>query len=91
MKDTGKAPSEPNPVKSDDPLPPTRLSPVAADPSAQHQTDTLGVVSIVLAFLPIAFSQIVGFILGIIGVKRAKKEGRSPTVSTPFADRQSDA
>ncbi len=46
-------------------------------PVAEHQTDTLGIISIVLFFV---FS-LAGLIVGIIGIRRAKKRGYSATLS----------
>lgn len=45
--------------------------------SSQQQTDALGIVSVVLAL----FFQPAGLIVGIIGMKNAKKEGRPNTLS----------
>lgn len=50
--------------------------PQAVAPAAQ--TDTLGIVSIVLAFLGM---QLIGLIIGIVGNNKAKKEGYSNKLS----------
>jgi hypothetical protein len=43
-----------------------------------NKSDTLGLVSIILAFIGL---QIIGIVLGIIGVKKGKKEGYKYTLS----------
>lgn len=43
-----------------------------------QKTDVLGIISIVFAFIGL---QVIGLILGLIGVKKAKEEGRSTTLS----------
>lgn len=52
--------------------PQTNIAPV------QSQTDTLGIISLVFAFIGL-FP--IGLILGLIGAKNAKKENRSPVLS----------
>lgn len=53
--------------------------PTAASPSAvqQKETDVLGIVSIVLFFV----FTLAGLIVGIVGIRRAKKHGYSATLS----------
>jgi hypothetical protein len=46
-------------------------------PQQEHQTDTLGIISIIMAF----FIPFVGFILGLVGRSKAKKGGYSGTLS----------
>jgi hypothetical protein len=43
-----------------------------------NQTDILGIISLICAFIGL---QLIGFILGLIGSSKAKKEGRSNTLS----------
>ena len=61
------------------PQPPVNApqQPISAPP-AENKTDILGILSIVFAFIGL---QLVGFILGLIGASKAKKEGRSPVLS----------
>lgn len=47
-------------------------------PVGEKTTDTLGIISIICAFVGF---QLIGFILGLVGASKAKKEGRSPTLS----------
>jgi heme/copper-type cytochrome/quinol oxidase subunit 2 len=58
-------------------------SPAAPQQSNQTQpaaqkTDVLGIISLVCAFIGL---QVIGFILGLVGVKKAKEEGRPTTLS----------
>jgi Tfp pilus assembly protein PilE len=46
--------------------------------SKPEKTDVLGIISIVMAFISL---QIPGLIIGLVGEKQAKKEGRSPRLS----------
>jgi len=76
----------PAPVTNEQPL---SVSPAPADPMAngqppvvtavtpEHHSDTLGIVSIIFAF----FSPLIGLILGIIGMKKAKEAGHDPKLS----------
>jgi hypothetical protein len=68
---------------------PISVSPAPSDPSAngqpptittvtpEHHSDTLGIVSIVFAF----FSPLIGLILGLVGMNKAKKAGHDPKLS----------
>ena len=47
-------------------------------PDRQDAGDRYGVLSIVIAFIGF---QIIGLIIGLVGASKAKKEGRSPTLS----------
>ncbi len=49
-----------------------------SQPTAEKTTDVLGIISIVFAFIGL---QPFGFILGLVGASKAKKEGRSPSLS----------
>lgn len=61
------------------PPPETAVSTPQQQPTqSPGTTDVLGIISVILPFMGLA---IVGFIIGIIGVKKAKKEGYSPTLS----------
>lgn len=46
--------------------------------SNTEKTDVLGIISIVMAFTSL---QIPGFIIGLVGESKAKREGRSPKLS----------
>lgn len=58
-------------------LPHSRVQPSPSTATTNH-TDTLGIISIILAFLSLG---IPGFIVGLIGASKAKKTGTSPTLS----------
>lgn len=58
---------------------PSSEVPTAPVTQATEKTDVLGIVSIVMAFTGL---QLIGIIVGLIGASQAKKEGRSPTLST---------
>ena len=47
-------------------------------PASQAASDRYGVLSIIIAFIGF---QIIGLIIGLVGASKAKKEGRSPTLS----------
>lgn len=78
--------STPAPQTDEQPL---TVSPAPSDPNAngqppvvttvtpEHHSDTLGIVSIIFAF----FSPVIGLILGIIGMKKAKEAGHDPKLS----------
>ena len=60
--------------------PPGQQATPSQQPAAAGQggTDVMGIISIVMAF--IGFS-LIGLIIGLVGASKAKKEGRSPTLS----------
>lgn len=71
------APSAAN--ESPQPIPPPNGPPQQPQPVPQNeQTDTLGLVSIILAVVGM---QLIGLILGVIGNSKAKKEGYSNKLS----------
>lgn len=67
--------TDPNPNPSS---PQTVTLPVQTPAQPSSSTDVLGIISIVLAFVGLA---VIGLIVGIIGMKNAKNEGRSTTLS----------
>lgn len=58
--------------------PPAPASAPQTNHAPAQKTDVLGILSIVFAFIGL---QVIGFILGLVGVKKAKQEGRSTTLS----------
>ena len=63
-------------------LPPleSAMSPPSAEQqqSGANKTDVIGIISIIMPFAGFA---IIGVVLGVIGVNKAKAEGYSPTLS----------
>lgn len=66
-ENNGQQPYQPNPANQ----------PQDQQPQRQDVTDVLGILSIVFAFV----ISIVGLILGIVGIIKAKKRGYSPVLS----------
>lgn len=58
--------------------PPTPPMPPNSPQQEPKKTDVLGIISIVMGFTGM---QLIGLIIGIIGINKAKEEGRSPKVS----------
>ena len=69
-------PDAQQPMQEQVPQQPITLNPTT--PPAESITDVLGIISIVLAFFGLS---LIGFILGLVGVSKAKKEGRPTTLS----------
>ncbi|MCA9301131.1 DUF4352 domain-containing protein [Candidatus Nomurabacteria bacterium] len=70
---------QPNQNPSEPPVTPnnTTIENSSTNTSA-NQTDVLGIISLICAFIGMQF---IGFILGLVGSSKAKKEGRSNTLS----------
>lgn len=69
------------PVSSQPPVPPTQPNappPPQPQVAPQSTTDTMGIISIVCGVIGLS---LVGFVVGLIGASKAKKEGRSPVLS----------
>ncbi len=58
--------------------PPITPSPVPVGTPPENKTDVMGIISLACAFFGL---QLPGFIIGLIGAKKAKEEGRSATLS----------
>ncbi len=76
-KDTSTSNNQPSETPTAGP--PVPVVPMTPSPvQSQSSTDVMGIISLILAFTGL---QLIGFIIGLIGVKKAKEEGRSTTLS----------